>query len=171
MLLLDKDSQPIVFTGTYEPAVDSSNRIMAPARWQPGDKNARFHLLPWPVETESYLLVLPPARWEMLLERLGSGNLADEEAAIVERHIAGEAYAFTMDSVGRFCLPAEYAERIGCRRPRNEDGTENKKAPLSVVLVGRLNKFEIWAAERFKATKLEGRQTVSAVLKTKNMSL
>lgn len=167
MALLDKDSQPIVFTGTYEPAMDVSNRIMAPARWHPADKSTRFHLLPWPIEEERYLLVLPPARWDMLLERLGSGNLADEEAARVERHIAGQAYAFTMDSVGRFCLPDEYANRIGFARPQNPA----KKKPTTVVLVGRLNKFEIWSPDHFQESKKKERETVAAVLKTKNINL
>ncbi len=170
-MLLDKENQPIVFTGTAVPAVDSSNRIMTPAKWQPADRSVRFHLVPWPIETPQYLLVLPPDRWNLLLARLGNESLADEESASVERFIAGEAYAFTLDSVGRFCLPAEYAERIGCSRPRNADGTENKKAPLSVVLVGRLDKFEIWSKERYEATRLENRQVVAAVIKTKNMVL
>lgn len=170
-MLLDKDNQPIVFTGTADAAWDTSNRVMMPSKWQPQDRTVRFHVLPWPVATEDYLLVLPPERWQMMLDRVASASLDDEDMANLERHIAGGAHQFVLDNVGRFSLPAEFAARVGCKRPLNPDGSENKKAAAKVVLVGRLNKFEIWSAERFEAKRLVTKQAAIEALKSKSVNL
>lgn len=170
-MLLDKDNRPIEFTGTVTAAVDSSNRLMLPLRWRPTDKTVRFHLLPWPLEAPSYLLALPPERWDLLRARLANASLADEGAADTERYIAGAAHEFVLDNVGRFVLPAELVEMLGCQRPKNEDGSENKKAPTQVALVGRLDKFEIWSPESLLAKQAEARRTVGAKIKTGNMML
>lgn len=96
-----------------------------------------FTLLPWPLGQAAYLLVLPPARWARLLEGLRSLSLSNEDAAVVERAIAGEAVRVKLDKVGRLALSESLAARMGFGR--------------EVRLVGRFDKFEVWDPERFES--------------------
>jgi DNA-binding transcriptional regulator/RsmH inhibitor MraZ len=96
-----------------------------------------FHVILWPIQTKEYLLVLPPERWQLLLERLKGNSINNRGLAAYEREIARSSAVLELDKVGRFCLPENLAEQAGI----------NGEA----FFVGRLNKFEIWNPKRAKA--------------------
>jgi len=100
-------------------------------------------------------LVLPPARWNILLERLNEMSLSDEEAAVVERVIGGSSAHLKLDKVGRLCLPEELTKIAGIKQ--------------EAVLVGRLNKFEIWSPDRFEDVNRGSEAVAAAAIKNLNL--
>jgi MraZ protein len=58
---------------------------------------------------------------------------------VLKRFIGSESVQVTLDKVGRICLPEEMAKAAGI---------EDK-----VVLVGLLDRFEIWSPKRYEKVK------------------
>jgi division/cell wall cluster transcriptional repressor MraZ len=92
----------------------------------------------WPLLTREYLLVLSPARWEVLQKNLEELSLADEQGAKLERLLASSTSMRTLDNYGRLPLPEEAARSLGIES--------------EAMLVGRISKFEIWGPTRYAAT-------------------
>jgi MraZ protein len=89
------------------------------------------------VTSREYLLVLPPARWEVLQKNLEGLSLTDEQAATVERLIGSSTSIRSMDSYGRLPLPEDAAKNLGIEG--------------EAMLIGRMNKFEVWSPARYAA--------------------
>jgi transcriptional regulator MraZ len=146
-----KTNAPTDYAGHYRHGVDNSRRVMVPARWRPRDPNLVFTLLPWPLVAPECVLVLPPARWSQLLERLGENSLGDPQAAAVERAIAGNALHQSLDRVGRLFLSDALCQAAGLGR--------------EVEMVGRLDKFEIWEPGRYEALRAGDNRLAMAAVK------
>ncbi len=122
------------FHGDFTYGIDDSRRVMVPAKWRPKDPNVLFTVILWPISVEEFLLVLPPERWQLMLDKLKTQKLQDKRVAAFERVIASTSAQMPLDRVGRLCLP------------------ENLTGPVGItdkaLFVGRLNKFEIWSPQR-----------------------
>ena len=149
------DQSNIVFTGRFRHGIDGSRRVMVPSKWRPKSGKSELTILPWPIGQQQYLLVLPPARWNVLLERLNEMSLSDEEAAVVEKVIGGSSAHSKLDKAGRLCLPEELAKVAGINH--------------EAVLVGRLNKFEIWSSDRFENANQGSEALAAAAIKNLNL--
>ncbi len=147
----DADSNAVpTFQGDFSYGVDTSRRLMLPARWRPKDPKAVFTAILWPIKVERYVLVLPPDRWQMLLDAFKPTSLNDERMAALERVIGGTSSPLLLDKVGRFLLPDHLAIPAGLDK--------------EVQFVGRLGKFEIWNPERRRAASLEDKTMAAAVV-------
>lgn len=124
------------FHGVSTHAVDGSRRVMIPVKWRPKDASIVFTVLAWPLDGKQFLLVLPPERWRVMLDKLKTKSLHDPNVATLERVIGSTSAPLTLDRVGRFCLPEHLAKLVGI----------DKEAQF----VGRLDKFEIWSPARFE---------------------
>lgn len=133
----ESDSIIPIFHGNFSYGVDESRRVMIPAKWRPKDPKVVFTAILWPIKLEEYLLVLPPAQWQQLLEKFKTKPLSDTKAATLERVIGATSAPLLLDKAGRFCLPDHLAIPAGI----------DKEAHF----VGRLEKFEIWSSQRYKA--------------------
>ena len=60
-----------------------------------------------------------------------------------------------LDKVGRLCLPEELAKVAAIKQ--------------EAVLVGRLNKFEIWSPDRFEETNQGSEAVAAAAIKNLNL--
>ncbi len=138
-----------VFHGDFTFGVDGSRRVMIPAKWRPEDKSIEFHVILWPIVTKEFLLVLPPERWQMVLEKLKGSSLNNRALAAYEREIARNSAPLELDKVGRFCLPEKLAAQAGIKD--------------EALFVGRLSKFEIWSPKRFKTTTAADAVLVSGI--------
>jgi division/cell wall cluster transcriptional repressor MraZ len=128
-------AEQVLYLGKHSRGVDSSRRVLLPSDWRGEGSPTEFTILLWPARTRDYLLVLPPKRWAEVLERLGNQSLMSESAAAVERFISANSCRKSLDSYGRLPLPDD-AAKVGI----------NGEA----MLVGRMNKFEIWSPARFE---------------------
>jgi MraZ protein len=94
-------------------------------------------------------LVLPPERWQVMLDKLKSKSLHDTKVATLERVIGATSAPLTLDKVGRFNLPDHLAKPAGIEK--------------EAQFVGRLDKFEIWSPARYLAAKPEDKSTAASV--------
>jgi len=125
------------FQGEFLHGVDTGRRVMIPKAWRPENPKLLFAALLWPIGVEAYLIVLPPDRWQSLLEKMKTGRLTDERAAKLERTIATTSAPLLLDKVGRFALPENLAAAAGITK--------------EAQFVGRLYQFEIWSPKRYQA--------------------
>ena len=146
------DAKLPVFHGEFSFGVDGSRRVMIPAKWRPEDKSIEFHVMLWPIVTKEYLLVLPPERWQMVLDKLKGSSLNNRSLAAYEREVARNSAPLELDKFGRFCLPEKLATQAGIKD--------------EALFVGRLSKFEVWSPKRFKATTATDAVLVSGIAET-----
>ncbi len=125
------------FHGEVLYSLDASRRVMLPSDWRPTDKKVVFRVILWPIGAGQHLLVLPPARWNVMLEKLRAKSLMDVRVAALERTIGATSAALVMDAQGRLCLPDKLAAAAGLEK--------------EALFVGRLDKFEIWNPQRYQA--------------------
>ncbi len=127
-----KPSERTVFVGEFHHACDEKNRVAIPAKWRAAAKGSRdFYVVPVP---GNHLVVYPNTEMDKMLERAADISLGEYERRDTLRLIAGRAHATPCDKQGRITLTD------GLRR---HAGIESE-----AVLVGALNKFEIWSPQR-----------------------
>jgi len=145
------DNNDIVpsFHGISRHAVDDSRRVMIPVKWRPKDAAVVFTVLAWPISGEEFLLVLPPERWRVMLDKLKTKSLHDPRVATLERVIGSTSAPLTLDRVGRFCLPENLAKLVGIEK--------------EAEFVGRLDKFEIWSPKRFEKAMAQDKSLAALV--------
>jgi len=114
---------------------------MIPSKWRPKDQKVVFTVILWPIAVEDFLLVLPPERWQVMLDKLKLGSLQSRRQAVLERVIGSTSAPLLLDRVGRFCLPEKLASTVEI----------DKEAEF----VGRLDKFEIWSPGRYQGSVTE----------------
>src|SRR5205823_2653017 len=101
----------------------------------------------WPQSNEGTCLrVLPPEGMAELKRIIDAMPNADPNKVVLKRYIGSKSAQVSLDAVGRVCIPEEMAEKAGIT---NE-----------AVLVGSLDRFEIWNPDRH--CKVEASDVVMA---------
>jgi MraZ protein len=131
------ENEPIYFNSLFRHGVDEKRRIQIPAKWRPAHANMQYFLILWPHENTSYfcLMVLPPAEWRELVEKLKTLPFNHPDALRLRRLIGTNAASADLDRSGRICIPEEMAKAAGITK--------------EAVLVGLLDRFQIWSAELY----------------------
>ena len=133
-----------IYNSTYKHGVDSKRRIQIPAMWRPAEAGIEFTLILWPQRREGACLrVLPPKEMAELMASLDAMQNGDPNKTILKRIIGQESVQVALDKAGRICVPEELARGAGI-----ED---------EVVLVGLLDRFEIWEPKCFELVKVADR--------------
>jgi MraZ protein len=128
---------PAPYLGQHHRGVDHG-RVILPVEWRGEGSPRDLMVIVWPITSREYLLVLPPSRWEVLQKNLEELSLTDEQAATVERLIGSSTTMRSLDSYGRLPLPEDSAKNLGIES--------------EAMLIGRMNKFEVWSPSRYSAT-------------------
>jgi division/cell wall cluster transcriptional repressor MraZ len=131
------NSAPAPYLGQHVRGVDHG-RVILPVEWRADGSPRDFMVIVWPATTREYFLVLPPSRWDVLQKNLEGLSLTDEQAATVERLIGSSTFMKSLDSYGRLPLPEEVVKKLGIES--------------EAMLIGRMNKFEVWSPSRYAAT-------------------
>jgi len=87
------------------------------------------------------LVAYLPADWDLVTEQLGSIPMPSPRLAHFKTKVMGLAQEMTPDAQGRVRIPQALMQEVGLEK--------------DVMLVGMLNKFEIWDMDKFKAIALE----------------
>jgi MraZ protein len=120
--------------------VDEKRRVQIPAKWRPDESGTELTLMLWPQhQAGTCLRVLPPtqmARMKADIDALPNDN---PKKGVLKRFIGSESVQVTLDKVGRICLPEEMARAAGVKD--------------EAVLVGLLDRFEIWNPARYENVK------------------
>lgn len=139
----DQANEVIYYNSLYRHGVDDKRRLQIPAKWRPSQGAIELTLILWPkgVHKEACLLALPPAEWVSLVSRLKSMPLADPKTAALRRLIGKKSDQIPLDKSGRICLPEAMAKAAAI-----ED---------EAVLVGLVDRFEIWNPKRYDEASIE----------------
>ena len=128
------------YNSLYQHGVDEKRRVQIPAKWRPADPETEFTLILWPKAKEGPCLrALPPKEMAELMESIDAMPNGDPNKVVLKRFIGVESIQATVDKSGRICLPENMAKAAGI-----ED---------EAMLVGLLDRFEIWNPKRFAAVK------------------
>ncbi|MEK7683818.1 MAG: transcriptional regulator MraZ [Verrucomicrobiota bacterium] len=133
------DNNEPIYNWTYRHGVDEKRRLQIPAKWRPASPEVRFTLIPWPkgVQKEAFLAVFPPPVMNDLVQKLKAMPYSDSKAQALRRLLGGKSDTVVLDKVGRICLPEAMAKAAGIE--------------AEAVLVGSVDRFEIWSPERHAA--------------------
>ncbi|HXT41658.1 MAG TPA: hypothetical protein VN887_16750 [Candidatus Angelobacter sp.] len=133
----NQPSEPIYYNSLYRHGVDDKRRVQIPAKWRPAEPEI-LTLVLWPkgAMPEACLLVLPPKEWEALVQKLKTMPFADSKAEALRRLLGKKSDRVTLDKGGRICLPESMARAAHIGK--------------EAVLVGLLDRFEIWDPERYE---------------------
>lgn len=108
--------------------------------WRPTAESFQFTLIVWPQRQEGPCLrVLPPKEMAELMASLDAMPNGDRNKTILKRIIGSESTQVTLDKAGRICVPEEMATAAGIDE--------------EVILVGLLDRFEIWDPQRYAKVK------------------
>lgn len=120
------------FRGASAISLDSKGRLAIPARYREMLMNQCGGRLVCTIDVASCCLMLYPLpEWEMIETKLQGLSSTNPQERSFKRLLIGHAADCEMDKNGRFLLPAPLRKYA--------------KLDKSIMLVGQLNKFEIWA--------------------------
>lgn len=129
-----------VYNSCYRHGVDEKRRIQIPAKWRPESEGTELTVIVWPKhQAGTCLKVLPPAEMAQLMADLDAMPNGDPQKVALKRFIGSESVQVALDKGGRICLPDEMARAAGIKD--------------EAVLVGLLDKFEIWNPARYENAK------------------
>lgn len=128
----------VIFNSEFRHGCDEKRRIQIPSAWRTEEVNAQFTLIVWPQRKEGTCLRgLPPQKMRELMVELDAIPNSNPNKPILKRLIGSKSVQVDLDKAGRICVPETLAAAAGL------------KAGEEVVLVGLLDRFEIWAADRY----------------------
>lgn len=131
---------PMYYNSCYRHGVDEKRRLQIPAKWRPARPGTQLTLILWPKSQEGPCLrVLPPQEMAELMAAIDAMPNEDPNKTVLKRFIGSESEQVTLDKVGRICLPEAMATQAGIQG--------------EAVLVGLLDRFEIWNPDRYEKVK------------------
>ena len=137
---LNETTEPTYYNSLFRHGVDEKRRIQIPAKWRPPKPGTELTLILWPKAKEGPCLrVLPPQQMAKLVRDVDAMANSDSNKVVLKRFIGSESVQVTLDKVGRICLPEKMATDAGISG--------------EAVLVGLLDRFEIWSSERWDRVK------------------
>jgi len=132
--------EPTVYNSSYRHGVDEKRRVQVPAKWRPEEEGVELTMILWPKhDAGNCLRVLPPAEMAQLMADIDAMPAGDEKKVFLKRFIGSESAQVTLDKSGRICLPDEMARKADIKD--------------EAVLVGLLDRFEIWNPSRYEKVK------------------
>jgi len=126
----------IGFLGEYEATVDVKGRFLLPAgikKQLAEDSTDQFVMNRG---FESCLTLYPAKNWEPIFSGINKLNDFDPKVREFRRYFFNGATSLELDSAGRLLIPPNLKEHAGLER--------------DIVLVGAMNKIEIWDKTKYK---------------------
>lgn len=125
-----------MFRGINNLNIDTKGRLAIPSKYRNAIISESASQITVTVDhTDKCLLVYPMADWLIVEKQLISLNNMNRRARNVQRLLLGHATECELDSQGRILVPAPLRDFAGLKK--------------KLVLVGQLNKFELWDAEQW----------------------
>ena len=122
--------------GQYSHNVDAKGRLFIPARFRE-ELGATFYVTVG-MDKYKFLSVFSQAAWRAITEKIATLPIAKANQF---RTICGNAVECEPDAQGRILLPQKLRDYAGIQK--------------DVVVVGIMNRCEIWAADQWKANEDE----------------
>jgi MraZ protein len=134
-------SETTYYNSLYRHSVDEKRRVSLPSKWRPSKAGVEFTLIVWPKAKEGPCLrVLPPQEMAELMKDIDAMPNTDPNKVVLKRFIGSESVQVALDKAGRLCLPEEMTKAADIKD--------------QAVLVGLLDRFEIWSPARYERVKV-----------------
>jgi MraZ protein len=135
------ESNEPIYQARYRHGVDDKRRVQIPAKWRGDDEAVQYALILWPHngQPDACLLVLPPAAFSELVQKIKAMPFADRKAEALRRILGEKSDRVQLDKAGRVCLPDWMATAAGIKD--------------EAVLNGMFDRFQIWSPERYEETR------------------
>ena len=148
-----RKDEPTYYNSRFQHGVDEKRRVQIPAKWRPQKAGVELTLVLWPRESAGPCIrVLPPGQMSKLMQSIDEMPNSDPRKVVLKRIIGSGSAQASVDKAGRICLPDDMARKAGL--------TEE------AMLVGLLDRFEIWNPERYEKV-----QAADAALATEAFKL
>jgi MraZ protein len=132
-----KELEPSYYNSRFRHGVDEKRRVQIPAKWRPQRAAVELTLILWPREgVGSCVRVLPPSQMSKLMQSIDAMPNSDPKKVVLKRIIGSDSAQASVDKAGRICLPEAMARGAGIKN--------------DAVLIGLLDRFEIWNPERYE---------------------
>ena len=130
----------VTYSLVYRHSLDDRRRLPVPFRWRPKDP-IDFTLVVWPKHSAGICLrVFPPTPWAKFRAEIEA--MPDiKQKPVLKRMIGSFSTSMKLDSAGRLTLPEDMAVEA--------DLTDQ------AVLVGMVDRFEIWSPNRYQEAKAQ----------------
>lgn len=124
-----------IFSGEYRHGIDPKNRVTIPSQWRlEGGEAFKLRV----DSTNSCLMVFTNEEFLKQIESATQLSSPRERQEFI-RMFAGLAMESSADKQGRMVLPVELTKQVGLEG--------------EVIMVGTVNRFEIWSPEKWEARK------------------
>ncbi len=147
-----KNDEPTYYNSRFRHGVDEKRRVQIPAKWRPQKAGVELTLVLWPRESAGPCIrVLPPMQMAKLMQSIDEMPNSDPRKVVLKRLIGSGSAQASVDKTGRICLPDDMAREAGLK---NE-----------AMLVGLLDRFEIWNPERYEKVQAADASLASEAFK------
>ena len=136
--------------GSFEHSVDSKGRVSVPSKFRDVLAERYDGRLVLTMDLDQCLTAYPLEEWERLEEKIRSLPMMQKEVKDFMRFVFASASECELDKQGRILIPPPLREKAGINK--------------SVMLVGIINKIEIWDSAVWKARKSENGDTIGKAL-------
>lgn len=148
----DETVETTSYNSFYRHGVDDKRRVQVPAKWRPAKAGVELTVIMWPGSSAGTCLrVLPPQQMARLMSDIDSMPNSDAMKPVLKRLIGTGSEQVTLDKAGRICLPERMASAADIKK--------------EAMLVGSLDRFEIWSPERYEKVQLADAVMAAEVLK------
>ena len=132
--------EPTYYNSCYQHGVDEKRRVQIPAKWRPEDDGVELTMILWPKHNAGACLrVLPPEKMAKLVADIDALPNSDPNKSVLKRRIGSKSAQVALDKSGRICLPEDMARAAGITD--------------AAMLVGLLDRFEIWNPARYETVE------------------
>jgi MraZ protein len=126
-----------MFRGSYEHTIDSKGRVSVPSKFRDIIAERFDGRLVLAMDYDKCLTVYPLEEWEKLEEKIKTLSMMKQEVKDFRRFLLSSATECELDKQGRILIPLAHREHSGIKK--------------SVILVGIIEKIEIWDAKAWEA--------------------
>lgn len=125
------------FTGEFRHTIDAKGRLIVPSRMR-DELGEEVYLSRW---LDPCIAIWSVEEWKAIEAKLRAQPSGSSAARRLVRKIAGSAHLDKVDKQGRVTVPVHLREHAGITR--------------DVLVVGALNRAEVWTPERYAQQELE----------------
>jgi MraZ protein len=127
----------VMFRGSYEHTVDAKGRVSVPSKFREIIADRYDGKMILSMDYDRCLTVYPLEEWERLEEKIKSLSLIKQEVKDFRRFLLSSATECELDRQGRILVPPGHRQHAGITK--------------NVILVGLIDKIEIWDAQAWAA--------------------